>query len=368
MPFFSNSSVLRNAEGERHGSSGNGNRSTRKIPPLEGRVASGVSRKPDDGRGDLRSAFASVETNCDPVRHLFRRQRRHLPLKGKDWVELVPFLRPSKRTARKIPPLEGRVASGVSRKPDDGRGDFRCASAPFGADCISVRHLFRRLRRHLPLKGKERHLPLKGKDWVELVLFLRPSKRTARKIPPLEGRVASGVSRKPDDGRDDFRCASAPFGADCISVRHLFRRLRRHLPLKGKDASASVETSCDPIRHLFRRLRRHLPLKGKDLGVELVPFLRPSERAARKIPPLEGRVASGVSRKPDDGRGDLRSPFASVEADCFSVRHLFRRLRRHLPLKGKDLGVELVPFLHPSKRAARKNPSPRVIEENAASA
>ncbi len=61
-----------------------GRSDTRKVPPLEGRVASGVSRKPDDGRGDIRSAFSSVETNCDPVRHLFRRLRRHLPLKGKD--------------------------------------------------------------------------------------------------------------------------------------------------------------------------------------------------------------------------------------------------------------------------------------------
>ena len=59
--------------------------------------------------------FGSDERNCDPVRHLFRRLRRHLPLEGKDWVELVPFLHPSKRAARKIPPLEGRVASGVPR-------------------------------------------------------------------------------------------------------------------------------------------------------------------------------------------------------------------------------------------------------------
>ncbi len=172
MPFFSNSSVLRNAEGERHGSPGNGNRSTRKIPPLEGRVASGVSRKPDDGRGDLRSASASVERYCFSVRHLFRRLRRHLPLKGKDLgVELVPFLRPSERAARKIPPLEGRVASGVPRKPDDGRGDLRSPFASVEADCFSVRHLFRRLRRHLPLKGKDLG--------AELVPFLRPSERTA---------------------------------------------------------------------------------------------------------------------------------------------------------------------------------------------
>ncbi len=86
--------------------------------------------------------------------------------------------------------------------------------------------------------------------------------------------------------------------------------------------------------------------------MELVPFSRPSERAARKIPPLEGRVASGVSRKPDDGRGDLRSASAFVETNCDPVRHLFRRLRRHLPLEGKDLGAELVPFLRPSKDTA----------------
>ena len=189
-------------------------------------MASGVPRKPDDGRGDLRSASASVEANCDSVRHLFRRLRRHLPLKGKDWVELIPFLRPSERVARKIPPLEGRVASGVSRKPDDGRGDLRSVFASVGTNCDPVRHLFRRLRRHLPLKGK---------DWVELVPFLRPSERTARNIPPLEGRVASGVPRKPDDGRGDLRSAFAPVGTDCDPVRHLFRRLRRHLPLKGKD-------------------------------------------------------------------------------------------------------------------------------------
>ena len=79
-------------------------------------MASGVSRKPDDGRGVIRSDFAFVGANCDSVRHLFRRLRRHLPLKGKDLgVELVRFLRPSKRAARKIPPLEGRVASGVPR-------------------------------------------------------------------------------------------------------------------------------------------------------------------------------------------------------------------------------------------------------------
>ena len=157
----------------------------------------------------------------------------------------------------------------------------------------------------------------------------RQRRSDTRKVPPLGGRVASGVSRKPDDGRGDHR-----------------------------SAFASVERSCCSVRHLFRRLRRHLPLKGKD-WVELIPFLRPSERVARKIPPLEGRVASGVSRKPDDGRGDLRSAFASIERSCCSVRHLFRRLRRHLPLKGKDLGAELVPFLHPSERTARKNPSPR---------
>ena len=204
-------------------------RTARKIPPLEGRVASGVSRKPDDGRGDIRSDFALIETSCDPVRHLFRRLRRHLPLKGKDLgAELVPFLRPSKRAERKIPPLEGRVASGVSRKPDDGRGVIRSVFASIERNCDPVRHLFRRLRRHLPLKGK---------DWVEFVPFLRPSERTARKIPPLEGRVASGVSRKPDDGRGDFR-----------------------------SVLASVERYCDPVRHLFRRLRRHLPLEGKAFG------------------------------------------------------------------------------------------------------
>ena len=198
MPFFSNSSVLRNAEGERHGSSGNGNRSTRKIPPLEGRVASGVSRKPDDGRGDLRSAFASVERYCFSVRHLFRRLRRHLPLKGKDWVELVPFLRPSKRTARKIPPLEGRVASGVSRKPDDGRGDLRSASAFVETNCNPVRHLFRRLRRHLPLKGKDLG--------AELVPFLRPSERAAIRYDTSS--VASGdtfPSRGRTGGQTSFR-------------------------------------------------------------------------------------------------------------------------------------------------------------------
>ena len=139
--------------------------------------------------------------------------------------------------------------------------------------------------------------------------------------------MASGVSRKPDDGRGDFR-----------------------------SAFAFVERNCDPVRHLFRRLRRHLPLEGKDLGVELVPFLRPSERTARKIPPLEGRVASGVSRKPDDGRGVIRSAFASVETNCDPIRHLFRRLRRHLPLEGKDLWADFVPFSRLSERAARKIP------------
>ena len=114
--------------------------------------------------------FGSDERNCDPIRHLFRRLRRHLPLEGKDWVELVPFLHPSKRAARKIPPLEGRVASGVPRKPDDGRGDFRPVFASIERNCNPIRHLFRRLRRHLPLKGK---------DWVELVPFLRPSERAA---------------------------------------------------------------------------------------------------------------------------------------------------------------------------------------------
>ena len=86
--------------------------------------------------------------------------------------------------------------------------------------------------------------------------------------------------------------------------------------------------------------------------VIFVPLLHPSERTARKIPPLEGRVASGVPRKPDDGRGDFRSAFASVETNCDPIRHLFRRLRRHLPLKGKDLGRTL-------PRAERNNPAVR---------
>ena len=39
------------------------------------------------------------------LRPSVRAARKIPPLKGKDWVELVPFLRPSERTARKIPPL-----------------------------------------------------------------------------------------------------------------------------------------------------------------------------------------------------------------------------------------------------------------------
>ena len=168
----------------------------------------------------------------------------------------------------------------------------------------------------LPLRGGW-HPASPASRMTEEVIFvalLRPSERTARKIPPLEGRVASGVPRKPDDGRGVIR-----------------------------SALASVETNCDPVRHLFRRLRRHLPLKGKDLGADFVPFLRPLERAARKIPPIEGRVASSVPRKPDDGRGVIRSVFASVEGNCDPIRHLFRRLRRHLPLEGKDLGANASP-------------------------
>ena len=76
--------------------------------------------------------------------------------------------------------------------------------------------------------------------------------------------------------------------------------------------------------------------------VIFVPLLHPSKRAARKIHPLEGRVASGVSRKPVDGRGVIRSAFAFVGANCDSVRHLFRRLRRHLPLEGKDFVFRFV--------------------------
>ena len=63
-------------------------------------------------------------------------------------------------------------------------------------------------------------------------------------------------------------------------------------------------------------------------------------------------MASGVPRKPDDGRGDFRSACASDGTKCFLVRHLFRRLRRHLPLEGKDFGVPFVPFSHPSERTA----------------
>ena len=282
-------------------------RAARKIPPLEGRVASGVSRKPDDGRGDLRSVIASVETNCDPIRHLFRRLRRHLPLEGKDLgVELVPFLRPSERTARKIPPLEGRVASGVSRKPDDGRGDFRSASASVETNCDPVRHLFRRLRRHLPLEGKDLG--------VELVPFSRPSERAARKSLPLRGgwHPASHASRMTEE---------------VIFV-----------PLSHSSQQAAIRyvTSSVACGDTF-------PSRGRTWGVDFVPFLRPSERAAHKIPPLEGRGASGVPRKPDDGRGDLRSVIASDGTECFLVRHLFRRLRRHLPLEGKD-------FVPPSGR------------------
>ena len=191
----------------------------------------------------------------------------------------------------------------------------------------------------------------------------RQGRSDTRKVPPLEGRVASGVSRKPDDGRDDFRCASAPFGADCISVRHLFRRLRRHLPLKGKDWVELVPLLHPSKDTAFRYDTSSVacgdtfPSRGRT-GWNSFCFCVRRNGLRVKIPPLEGRVASGVSRKPDDGRGDLRSVFAIVGTSCCSVRHLFRRLRRHLPLKGKDLGAELVPFLRPSKRTARKNPSP----------
>ncbi len=269
-------------------------------------MASGVSRKPDDGRGVIRPVFASIERNCNPVRHLFRRLRRHLPLEGKDLeVIFVPLLRLSKDTAFRYD--TSSVACGDTF-PSRGRTWERNSSR------FCIRRSGLRVK-SLPLRGGW-HPASPASRMTEEVIFvalLRPSERTARKIPPLEGRVASGVSRKLDDGRGDFR-----------------------------SASASVERNCDPIRHLFRRLRRHLPLEGKDLGAELVPLLRPSERAARKIPPLEGRVASGVSRKPDDGRGDLRSASASVETNCDPVRHLFRRLRRHLPLEGKDFVFRFV--------------------------
>ena len=86
------------------------------------------------------------------------------------------------------------------------------------------------------------------------------------------------------------------------------------------------------------------PSRGRTWGRTSFRFRVHRNGLRVKIPPLEGRVASGVPRKPDDGRGDLRSASAFVETTCDPVRHLFRRLRRHLPLKGKDLGVELVPF------------------------
>ncbi len=110
----------------------------------------------------------------------------------------------------------------------------------------------------------------------------------------------------------------------------------------------------------------------------------------RKVPPLEGRVASGVSRKPDDGRGDPRSAFhpskqTAIRYDTSSVacgdtfpsrgrtwernssRFCVRRngLRVKIPpLKGgwhpaspasrMTEEVNFVPLLHPSKEAAAR--------------
>ena len=94
------------------------------------------------------------------------------------------------------------------------------------------------------------------------------------------------------------------------------------------------------------------PSRGRTWGQTSFRFRVHRNGLRAKIPPLEGRVASGVPRKPDDGRGDLRSACASVGTECFLVRHLFRRLRRHLPLEGKDFGVPFVPLSHPSERTA----------------
>ena len=68
--------------------------------------------------------------------------------------------------------------------------------------------------------------------------------------------------------------------------------------------------STDEAFHLIRRLRRHLPLKGKALGVT--------------EPQRDSCPRSGL----------MRCAHGTDEAF-----HLIRRLRRHLPLKGKALGV-----------------------------
>ena len=129
----------------------------------------------------------------------------------------------------------------------------------------------------------------------------------------------------------------------------------RSLPLRGGWHPAShasrmtEEVIFVPLLHSSKRAAIRydtssvacgdtFPSRGRTWGWNSSRFCVRRSGLRVKIPPLEGRVASGVSRKPDDGRGDLRSAFASVGTDCDSVRHLFRRLRRHLPLKGKDLG------------------------------
>ena len=73
-------------------------------------------------------------------------------------------------------------------------------------------------------------------------------------------------------------------------------------------------------------------------------LLRPRRFAETLSFPFEGKVASGFPRKPDDGRGENRSVFVSVETECRLVLHLFRRLRRHLPLTGEGYGDVRLPF------------------------
>ena len=119
----------------------------------------------------------------------------------------------------------------------------------------------------------------------------------------------------------------------------------------SKEAAARYDTSSVACGATF-------PSRGRTWEWNSFRFCVRRNGLRVKIPPLEGRVASGVSRKPDDGRGDFRCASAPVETNCDPVRHLFRRLRRHLPLKGKDFGVPFVPLSHPSERTARKNPSP----------
>jgi len=131
------------------------------------------------------------------------------------------------------------------------------------------------------------------------------------------------------------RCPKGGWGPQQVQAGPI-RRLRRHLALHdsidvrlrpsptGEGArradGAPSKSRWGPIR----RLRRHLPLKGKDRPCA------PSDGCAATL--LFREVQMFDSGLPLPGEGARRADGAPSK----SVQGPIRRLRRHLPLKGKD--------------------------------